>query len=178
MAAGRPSGSGRLFNTWAFTGAGSREVLGLRVDNVDLAERVIRFRSHPRRRLKTGARAAEVPIAPPLLGVLASWLPHACSEWLFPGRERLGPWFGGAPGFKPLDRVRQLGQRAGVEGLTILAFRHTVGTLAESWGLGELELQRLLRHSQRKTQRYYRHADAEIMARTAAKISYSNGSIE
>ena len=141
---------------WAYTGAGKTEVLGLRVADVDLVARTITFRSHARRRLKTGARAARLAIPERLLVVLEGWIRHvrrAGTEWLFPHLHLTGPWLHGPAGRKALDQVKQLGERAGVSGLTILAIRHTVGTLSEGWGIGELELQRLLRHSNRKTQR-------------------------
>jgi integrase len=157
---------------WAYTGAGNREILGLRVGDVDLVDRAITVRSHPRRRLKTGARAAILPIATPLLAVLETWIPLAGCEWLFPHSRRTGPWLHGVMGHKALDQVKQLGARAGVDGLTILDLRHTVGTLAEGWGIGELMLQRILRHARRQTQRHYRHHDLAQLHEAAAKISY------
>jgi integrase len=159
--------------TLAYTGAGNREVMGLRVTDVDLDHGVIRFRSHPRRRLKRASRAAILGIPAPLAEVLAQWLPHTKCEWLFPHKYFTGPWLAGSTGSKPLDQVKALGARAGVEGLTILALRHTIGTHAESWGLSELELQSQLRHSRRATQKHYRHADLDLRRQTAAKIRYS-----
>jgi integrase len=158
--------------TAAFTGAGNREILGLRTKDLDLARGVIRFRSHPRRRLKTRARAAVVGVSPPLAEVLAGWLPHTQCEWLFPHKYFTGPWLNGSVGAKPLDRVKALAERAGVKGLTLLSLRHTVGTHAEAWGLSELELQSQLRHSRRQTQKHYRHADLDLRRQTAAKIRY------
>lgn len=157
---------------WAYTGAGSSEILGLRVIDVDLPGRMISVRSHPGRRLKTGARAARLPIAEPLAVVLEAWLSLAASEWLLPGATRRNYWHGGAPGYRPVDRVRQLGERAGVPGLTILAFRHSFGTLAEGWGIGELMLQRLLRHSRPTTQRAYRHHDSELLRKAIDKVKF------
>jgi integrase len=93
-------------------------------------------------------------------------------EFLFPHSYRTGPWFSGRPGHRPLDEVKSLGERAGVDGLTILAFRHTVATLAEGWGISELMLQRLLRHARRATQRSYRHADLNQMHAAAGLIQY------
>jgi integrase len=158
--------------TWAYTGAGKCEVLGLRLKDIDLERRVITVRSHQRRRLKTGARADRLPIAWPLAEVLAGWLPHTGCEWVFPHKLRSGPWFWGRPGHRPLCQVKALGKRAGVENLTILAFRHTVGTLSEDWGIGEQMLQRILRHSNRKTQRHYRHEDVDLMHKAAERIQY------
>jgi integrase len=165
-----------LIYTLAFTGMHDGEARGLRVADVDLPGRMILISSHARRRLKTGARAARVPIAGPLADVLADWVPETGCEWLFPGSRRSGPWTGGPPGYRPLDRVRQLGERAAVAGLTIKAFRHSFATLAEGWGLGELELQRVLRHSRPTTQIHYRHHDAEILRGAAAKVRYPDPS--
>jgi integrase len=157
---------------WSYTGAGNREILGLRITDLDLGARVITVRSHPRRRLKTGARAAILPIAPPLVDVLAGWTPLPGCEWLFPHSRRTGPWLHGPAGCKALDQVKQLGERAGVPELTILALRHSVATLAEGWGIGELMLQRILRHARRQTQRHYRHQDIQQLLEAAAKITY------
>ncbi len=157
---------------WAFTGAGKTEILGLRTADVDLDARVLKIRSHSRRRLKTGARAARLPIAWPLAEALAGWLPHTGCQWLFPHKYLTGPWLQGRPGHRPLDRVRSLGERAGVPGLTILAFRHSFGTLSEGWGIGENMLQQLLRHANRRTQRRYRHEDLDQLRRAAELIQY------
>lgn len=161
-----------LAYTLAFTGAGKLELLGLRVKDVDLPGRVLSIRSHPGRRLKRRARGAQLPIAPPLAAVLEGWIPEAASDWLFPHKLRTGYWLHCRPGKKPLDEIRALGERAGVPGLTLLAFRHTIGTLAESWGIGELALQRILRHARRQTQDHYRHEDLEILRQAAAKIQF------
>ena len=152
-----------LVYTWAYTGCHKTEALGLRVTDVDLGSRIISVRSHARRRLKTAARVARLPIADPLFAVLSDWVPRTGSEWLFPHQLRTGPWLHGGKGRKPLDRVRQLGERAGVPGLTVLSLQHTFGTLSEHWGIGELALQRLLRHSRPATQKHYRHEDLELM---------------
>jgi len=113
-----------------------------------------------------------LPIAEPLGGVLASWVPLCGPEWLFPGTTRRNYWHGGSAGYRPVDRVRQLGERAGVEGLTILSFRHSFATLAEGWGIGELMLQRILRHSRPQTQRAYRHHDAELLRQAVGKVRF------
>jgi integrase len=156
----------------AYTGAGKLELLGLRHHDVDFFRDVITIRSHPQRRLKRRARAAQLPIAPPLSVVLAGWMPQTGCEWVFPHKLRTGYWHHCRAGKKPLDEVRALGERAGVAGLTLLDFRHTVGTLSEGWGIGELALQRILRHARRQTQDHYRHEDLELLRRAAAKIQY------
>jgi integrase len=157
----------------AFTGAGLMEILGARWIDVDLPSRLIHIRSHPGRRLKTGARAARIPLAEPLLDVLSTDHGTREGDWIIPASKSEGYWHGGTTGYRPTDRVRQLGERAGVAGVTPLTFRHSFGTLSEDWGIGELMLQRILRHSRPQTQRHYRHHDAELLARAAAKVHFT-----
>ena len=99
-------------------------------------------------------------------------MPQTQSEWLFPGVRRLGPWLEGPPGQKPIDQVEALGTRAGVPGLTIASFRHTFASLAEGWSIGELALQRQLRHTRIRTQLAYRHPLPELLRDVAAKVRY------
>ena len=163
--------------TFAFTGAHKSEVLGLRVRDLDPVLHTVAFRSHPRRRLKTVLRSAVLPLAEPLAAVLAGWLPEVLErfprgEYLFPHHFGTGPWLSGRPGHRPLDCVRALGERAGVPGLTIVAFRHSLATLAESWGIGELALQRILRHARRRTQDAYRHPDLDLMREAIGRVKF------
>jgi integrase len=167
---------------WAYTGAGKTEILGLRVKDIDLDKGLLSIRSHRGRKLKRGARAAALPIVPPLRRVLGPWLDRTDCDWpaspsddrqyAFPHSYLNGPWFYGGPGRRPIDQVKALGERAGVPHLTILSFRHTLATLAEGWGIGELMLQRLLRHARRRTQQTYRHPDLEQMRDAAEKIDF------
>jgi integrase len=178
----RRSGRWEALRLWgvvgvlAYTGAHKAEVLGLRLADVDQVAGTIAFRSHPRRRLKRAARAAVLPIAAPLAEVLAAYLPEVPAhrpgtEFAFPNADG-GPWLAGGPGRRPLDQVRALGERAGVPGLTIAAFRHTLATLSEGWGIGELALQRILRHARRATQDHYRHPDLALMREAVARIRF------
>lgn len=157
---------------FAFTGARRKELLGLAVADVDLDHGVIVIQPNGRRSLKTRAAAARIPIAAPLAAVLATWLPICGSSWVFPGVRRLGPWLEGPVGEKALDQVKDLGLRAGVPGLTLASFRHTFASLAEGWGIGELALQRQLRHTRIRTQLAYRHPLPEVLRDVAAKIHF------
>lgn len=160
--------------TWCYTGARKSEILGSRAADVDLEHAVLMIRGNDRRPLKTAASAATIPLAPPLAVVLADWLPRCRSVWLFPHKYRHGPWLHGPYLNKCVDQVAQLGERAGVPGLTVLALRHSFGTLSEGWGWGQLALRRMLRHSDTKTQTHYLHEDMEQMRRAASKIKYDN----
>ena len=158
--------------TLAYTGARKREVLGLLVADVDLAGASIAIRTNRRRGLKTRASCSHLPIPSELARVLTAWIPLAGCEWLFPGARRQGPWLEGPPGLKAIDEIKALGIRAGVEGLTIASFRHTFASLSESWGISETMLQRLLRHSNPRTQRFYRHPLPEVLREAGAKVHF------
>jgi integrase len=168
--------SGRLqalVYTLAFTGMRRSEALGLLTADVDLGTRVLHIRTNPWRPLKTRGSAAPLGITEELAAVLALWLPRVGGgPWAFPGARRSGPWMSGGPGVRALDQVKAAGLRAGVSGLTLLSFRHTLATLSESWGFGELELQRWLRHTRRRTQDTYRSPDLDTIRRSAAKIRF------
>ena len=161
-----------LVHAYAFTGARKREVLGLAVADVDIAGGTIAIRTNRRRGLKTRGSAATLPIPGPLAAVLAEWIPRSGCEWLFPGATRIGPWLEGPVGGKAIDRIEALGIRAGVPGLTIASFRHTFASLAESWHVSELALQRQLRHSRALTQRAYRHELPEVLRDLAGRVTY------
>ncbi len=161
-----------LIYTYAYLGARKREVLGLRIEDVDLAGGSIAIRTNRRRGLKTKSSSSHLPIPAELGRVLAAWMPLCGCDWLFPGATRQGPWLEGPPGLKAIDEIKALGIRAGIEGLTIASFRHTFASLAEGWNMSELELQRLLRHSRIRTQRAYRHELPAVLREAGAKVHF------
>jgi len=129
-----------LASTVAYTGMRAGEALHLQIQDVDLDNRVILIVSREGSRLKTERSAQPVPIPEALAPVLAAWMPHAAieqKEWLFPNAWQTGPWQGGSTGYKPLDRMKRLGVRAGVQGFTFLSLRHSWATHAELWGLSD-----------------------------------------
>lgn len=158
-----------------FTGLRKGEALRLKAHDVDLAARTLTIQPRRSFRLKTKGSAARIPIAEPLAAVLALWLPRSGCEWAFPGVELCGPWTGGSPGQKPLCQIRAAGLRAGIPGLTISGFRKTIGTLAKSWGLGQLELKALLRHSNVETQRWYDEEQLDSLRPAVARIQFGSG---
>lgn len=158
----------------AYTGLRRNEALTRKVADVDLTARVVIVRSRRRARLKTRASAAPVPIPEALLPVLAKWLPETGAEWLFPNVSRSGPWTGGNLRDRPLGQLHAAGEAAGVGRVTFAMLRHTFATMAESWGIGELMLQRVLRHTTTRTQRHYRHVDVANMTEAVRDIRYHN----
>jgi integrase len=157
---------------YAFTGLRKDEALHLERQDIDLAERVLTIRPKADWRPKTVRSAARLPIAGPLAGVLDLWLPRCGCQWVFPGIRLSGPWTSGPPGKKPLDQIRAAGMRAGVPDLTILGFRKSLGTLAKVFGISQLELQALLRHSSVETQRYYDEADPAMLRGAVDRIAF------
>lgn len=164
-----------LAATVAYTGLRRDEALLLMVEDVNLATGLVAVVA--RRRLKTEASAAPVPIPPELSAILGEWLPLAGSPWLFPGiRKKCAPWTGGELGRRPCDRLRMAGEECGVEGLTFLSLRHTFATHARRrWGLSALELRDCLRHTSPSTQAYYVHPDRDGLVRSVRGVSYAEG---
>lgn len=156
----------------AFTGLRRNEALTRQVKDFDLDTGILRIKVRKRRRLKTTAASAPVPMPDALVATLREWLPRTGSEWAFPGIRGQSPWMGGPMGAKPLDELRKAGQAAGIDRVTFAILRHTFATHAEFWGLSELMLQRILRHTTRKTQQHYRHADLKNMVEAVRSISF------
>lgn len=181
LAADEASGGGwnearlhALVNTYAFTGLRKMEALGLKIADIDMQARIIRIRSRRKRTLKTKASAQPVGIADDLVPVLETWLRRCGSDWVFPNKLGTNHWSGGKPGKKPLDEIKALGSRAGVPGLTILSFRHSIATHAARWGLGPLALKELLRHTFVTTQDHYREVDLANRVAAARCITYQS----
>ncbi len=155
----------------AYTGARAKEILGAQKADVDLAAGLFRIKPNARRKLKTRGSRRDLPLHPELARVLADYMP-GCGIWLIPQRSGRGPWFHGSPGYRPLDVVQQLGERVAVDGLTLASFRHSFATLAEGWGIGELQLQRWLGHTRPQTQRWYRRRHVSLLAEAVGRIRY------
>lgn len=145
--------------TVAYTGLRKNECLFLWKTDVDLLSGVIHV--DPRRRLKTESSAAPVPIPDGLSPILARWIPETETEWLFPGVEKRGPWSQGAPGYRPLDKLKEAAARAHIEGVTFHGLRHTLAKLYISrFGGTADQAKSLLRHSDvRTTEEHYLHRD-------------------
>ena len=162
-----------LAATVAYTGLRRDEALTLMVEDVNLAAGLLTVSDRQRR--KTERSAATVPIPPELGEIMRTWLPRCASHWVFPGIRRKGPWTGGACGERACDQIRQAGQEVGVAGLTLMSLRHTWATHARrSWGLSDIEVATVLRHSSPATQAWYVHNDPDPLAiiRAVAKVSY------
>ena len=154
-----------LAATVAYTGLRKSEALSLQLSDVDLSGSILAIVA--RRRLKTVGSAAPVPI-------LARWLPEAGPVWVFPGVERTGPWTGGSPGYRPIDRLRQAGEAVGIVGLTFHSLRHTLAKLmVGQFGLSVDQARSVLRHTTERTTELDLHRDdPDQLGRIGGRISF------
>lgn len=163
-----------LVYVYAFVGLRKQEALHLERRDLDLRRRTLTIEPKPGWQPKTVKSAATLPIAPPAADVLRLWLPRCGSSWVFPGKRLAGPWTSGSPSAKAITQVKALGERAGVPGLTIQAFRKTIGTHAKRWGLSALDLKALLRHTNLETQKWYDAEDSEILRVGTDRIAFKS----
>ena len=166
---------GRLYclaSVVAMTGGRRDEVLYMQVEDVDLSRGVINI--DPRRRLKTWASAAPVPIPADLRPILSEWIPRTESLWLIPNRiKRSTPWTGGRLGKRPVDALRSAGNECGVIGLTFQSLRHSFAThCRRRFGLSALELATVLRHTTESTQKHYIWPDHQCLVDSVKHVSY------
>jgi integrase len=161
-----------LVSTIAHTGCRKNEALHLQVVDVDLQAGFISIVDRAGSRLKTLGSARRVPIAPALAEDLRGWIPQAASEWLFPNTAHDGPWQGGSPGHRPLDRLKALGARSGIRDLTFLALRHSFATHAQAWGWSPGQIARVMGHTTIRTQNHYIHHDDANLRESAKLIDF------
>ena len=151
----------------------SLEAHRLRWIDVDQANRVL-FVTERDGRAKTVNSCQSVPIPASAATVLEEWRASAGGgDFVFRQMEQDRPWNCAQPGYRPTDQLRMLGERADVPGLTLLSLRHSWATHAESaWGLTEAQIQRVLRHTNPRTQRGYRHADMNNLRKLSDDIRF------
>lgn len=162
-----------LASTIAYTGLRRDEALWARVEDLRLEAGVLEVSN--RRRLKTEASAAPVPVCPELGEILGEWLPRCGPDWLFPAVRGRAPWTSGELGHRPVDWIRGAGEELGILGLTFQSLRHTFATWARRrWGLSGIQLKDVLRHTTEHTQEHYVHGELEHgpLVASVAMVSY------
>lgn len=159
-----------LVYVYVFTAFRRDEALHILVRNVDLVKRTLTIEPVGTWRPKTVKSARTIPLADPLHAVLSLWLPRCGSEWLFPGRRLKSPWIGSGE-YRPIDRIRDAAKRAEIGDITIIGLRKTFGTLAKAMGLGPLEVQAILGHTNTETQAHYDEEDTESLRPAMEKMT-------
>jgi hypothetical protein len=182
-------------------GLRKNEILRLRIEDVDLSARIIRIVPRAGNRLKTVGSAQPVPIPEAIVELIRAWIEELgrnvardldsenpnprIKPWLannrpvdpgllLPNAWRTMSWTGGSEGYTPLDKLRALGKRAGVEGLSFQSLRHSWASHAESlWGFSPAQIMRILRHANLNTQLGYRHPDVHNLAAMVENIGFS-----
>jgi len=175
-----------LTATVAYCGLRASEALYLHAADIRLEARYVNLTDRGRdggRALKTDASARPVPIPDALVPILQDWLSHRLDhpadfeippcEWLFPTLNRKGPWTGGPPGTKPVQRLQAVAARAGVEGMTLQSLRRSLATHLEHHGTGQAMITRILRHTDSKTTlTWYQQADIPNMVQAMASFDF------
>jgi integrase len=166
----------------AFTGLRRSEALHLRTEDIDIQARSVSVVDRATHRLKTSTSAALVPCPEQLIPVLTDWLAHRQDApegsprpelgFAFPNSRIGTPWTGGCRGTKPLDRLRAIGERAQVKDLGFQILRRSVATHLELSGCGGAMISRILRHSPRVDEDFYRKADLANMIESVKGLRY------
>lgn len=182
LAGDRGSWAGRRLHALtalvAYTGLRRSEALHLRAEDLDLDRGFVFVL--PRARLKTQASAAPVPLPEAVVPVLRDWLPHCgrahdttSGSWAFPGARREGPWVGGAPGYRPADRLRRAGEAAGVPAVGFHSLRHSLATQLLLAGTPVWAIARVLRHTSPIATAHYLHPSDHQVATWVREFRYA-----
>ena len=160
-----------------FSGLRKTEALTLRWKHVDFDRRIVWVVEPEAARLKTDSSPGPTPMPEALAAMLAEWRLVASGQYVLPQWTADKPWRQGRGKYRPTDDVSELAVRAGIAGgVTLVGLRKTWSTHAESaWGFSREQIQRVLRHTDAKTQDWYREADVDNLRAMAVRISYGPG---
>ena len=167
----------------AYCGLRKNEALHLRVEDIDLAGRVIFVRPRVDHRLKTERSAAAVPMPDALVPLLEDWLRHrldapkgfpmpADVPWLIPGCRRRTPWDNGPVGQKPLDIFKALCKRVGILDANLQQLRRSLSTHLRFHGTGTGMIARVLRHSTEVNEEFYHESDLDNLRSSVAGLEF------
>lgn len=173
-----------LVSIVAYCGLRKSEALNLHVEDIDLVQRLIFVRPRGEdHRLKTIASDSPVPIPPPLVPILESWLAHRLDAppgfkmparvvHLITGCRRRGPWTGGVPGTKALDCFQAVARRAGVEHATLHSLRRSLATHLRHFGASAGIASKILRHSTEVDELWYHGTDVDNMRAAVENLEF------
>jgi integrase len=168
--------------TIACLGLRANEAYRLYAADVDLSNRVLHLVARSKR-LKTANSQATLPLPPWLVPRLEDWARHRMDHptgfsidpdcpWFFPATRRRACWSSGAPGCKPLDRMKAVALSVGVPGFTPLSLRHSAATNLTALGAGPNLVRLLLRHTNNQTQSWYVHSSLHILREGIERVAF------
>lgn len=173
-----------LFTLIAYTGLRLSEALWSHVIDLDLDTGIVFVVSRASHRLKTAGSEKPVTIANPgvSIPILRDWKLHRLdapplfdrprSAYTFPNVRTMTPWTNGGPGTSPLDRLKAVASRAGIEHANYQMVRRTIATMLQNL-TSPAAVQRILRHSNvGVTQAFYMQADVEQMKQSMSGFEY------
>ncbi len=156
----------------AYTGARINEVLHLAWDDIDWHNGVAYLFFKIENDLKTEGSEAPFGLPDALIPILQDWKRYGTGPWVFPNSEGK-PWTSGGPGYKPLDQLKALAKRAGIEHATWKMFRHSFDTHGKGrFGMTKEQMRAHLRHTTDQTQKHYDHADLENLREAVKEIDF------
>jgi integrase len=157
----------------AYTGSRLNEALHLEWDDIDLDQGIAWLKFKIEKHLKTAESEAPIGLSDSLIEILLGWKLHRKCSWVFPNLVNDRPWTSGSKGYKPLDQLKDLATRAGIEHATWQQFRHTLSTIGKAdFGLNEDQVKDQLRHTTIKTQKHYTHDYLDGLRRAANSIQF------
>jgi integrase len=143
----------------AYTGARINEAIHLEWEDIDWENSVAWLYFKIENDLKTVGSEAPFGLPDALVTALKEWKEMKTCEWVFPNADKK-PWVAAGPGYKHLDQLKALAQRAGIEHANWKMFRHALATHGKQrFGMTREQVQAQLRHTTADTQEHYTHDD-------------------
>jgi integrase len=156
----------------AYTGVRIEEALFLEWSDIEWEVGVANVIFKIEHGLKTEGSENPIGLSEELIAVLHDWQNHRTCNWVFPNK-RNRPWTGGSKGDKPLDHLKALARRAGIDHANWKMFRHTLTTHGKQWfGLTEEQVRAQLRHTTTETQKNYTHSDKENLHELVKRLDF------
>ena len=122
--------------------------------------------------LKTVGSEAPFGLPDALVAALKEWEGMKTCTWVFPNANKK-PWLSAGPGYKHLDQLKALAERAGIDHATWKMFRHSFDTHGKGrFGITREQMKNQLRHTTEDTQKHYDHDDLQNLREAVKGIDF------